>query len=669
MAGHDVHKTTVYEAPPPPRPVVTHSLPQDIAGFTGRERELERLLGAAAPGRVVNIHTVDGMPGVGKTALVTRAAHLLAVRFPDGQFFCELHAHTPNLPTKQPVDVLAVLLTDLGIDPVNLPLTLEGRAHLWRDRLAGKRVLLVLDDAAGHDQIQPLLPASDDSLTLVTSRRRLIALDGAASLALAPLTPGEAAELFTNRCHRTPTERSEQDAVAEAVRLCGYLPLAIVLLAGRLAHKDPAVWSIAAFAAEFAAVQDRLGELDDGETRAVYTAFLLSYQDLPADQQRLFRRIGLHPGPDLDAHAASALDNSLLSATRRRLEALYTDHLLDETAPGRYQPHDLLREYAHTLTIQHDPADDRTQALDRLLDYYQYTAQKADHHLNRTPRPDTQSTQPPAPARNLTDRAAALAWMRTERGNLLACIDIAAHDQAPRVVRLTATMAAFLRQEGPWPQAATLHQRAATVAHHKHDPLSEANALHELARVQYLTGNTAEAARLQQQALTLYQEIGDRLGEANALNELGRVRGLTSDYEEATRLREQALALYEDLGNRNGQAQALNDLGRMRRMTNDLEGAVRLYERALALFENLGDRLGQADALNCLGIVRSMNGEHVEAARLQQRALALFEELGDRLGQANAFNCLGIVRSMNGEHVEAARLQQRALALFEELGD
>ncbi|MGW6027838.1 tetratricopeptide repeat protein [Streptomyces sp. NPDC055099] len=668
MAAHDLHRTTVHEAPPPGRPVVTHGLPQDIAGFIGREQELERLLNAAGPGRVLNVHTVDGMPGVGKTALATRAAHLLTEQFPDGQFFCDLHAHTPGLPAARPVDVLAVLLTDLGIDPRSLPPTLEGRSHLWRDRLAGKRFLLVLDDAVGHAQIQPLLPGGDDCLTLVTSRRRLIALDGAAPLPLAPLTPDAAVALFTSRCHRSPAG-SEQTALAKMVARCGYLPLAIVLLAGRLRHKDKRAWSIARFASEFADAQDRLSELHDGDNRAVYTAFLLSYKDLSEDQQRFFRRIGLHPGPDVDAYAAAALDDIPLAAARRRLESLYTDHLLDEPVPGRYQLHDLLREYARALAIRHDQPAERTRAAERLLDYYQHTAQIADRHLNRVPCPRPPPAAPPAAAPSLPDWAAALTWMRTERNNLLACLYTAGPSPAPRVVGLTAAMAAFLRQEGPWPQAVTLHQRAATAAGLANDSSGEADALNSLGDVRYLTGDYEQAVQLHERALALYEATGSRLGQANALWNMGRARMMSDSYAQAVDLQRQALALYESTGSRLGQANALWDMGRALAVCDNSAETHRLYERALVLYEVLGDRLGQANALWTLGRARMMCGVFAQAAGLQERALTLYEVLGDRLGQANAMWELGHVRAATGDFTQAAQLHQQALTLYQALGN
>ncbi|MEU5424651.1 tetratricopeptide repeat protein [Streptomyces olivoreticuli] len=544
QAGRDINRPTIMEAPAPVRPTVTHSLPQDIADFTGRDAELQRLLAAAAPGQVATVHTVDGMPGVGKTALVTRAAHLLAERFPDGQFFHELHAHTPGQAPAQPVDVLAVLLTDLGIDPRNLPPTLEGRSALWRDRLAGKQVLLVLDDAADHAQVRPLLPGSIGCLTLITSRRRLVALDGARPLPL-----------------------------------------------------------------------------------------------------------------------AAALDGAPLAATRRRLEMLYTDHLLDETAPGRYQPHDLLRTYAHTT--HNDPADDREHSAERLWDYYRHTAQTADHLLSGAPQPDA----PPTAAPTLPDRASALAWMRTERANLIACLDTATTDQATRMVHLTAAMAAFLILEGPWTQAAVLHQRAATAAHHRADARAEAIALDDLGIVRVATGEYAEAARLYSRALALYEDLGDRYRQANTLNNLGIARLAAEEYEEAARLHWRALTLYEDLGSQYGQADTLDNLGNVRYMADDYAEAARLYEQALALFQDLGDCRGEANTLNSLGNVRYVADDYAEAARLYKRALALYEDLGNRYGQANALDSLGNVWQATEEYEEAAQLHEKALALFQGLGN
>jgi len=657
---------------PVPAPVATmRTLPREVAAFTGRDTELQQLIAAAAGAAgVVAIHTVDGMPGVGKTALVTRAAHLLAGDFPDGQLFVDLHTHTPGMQPADPSEVLAGLLACTGMAPGEIPAGTEARVERWRGRLAGKKVLLVLDDAAGHAQVEPLLPGTAGCLVLVTSRHRLIALDGAQPLALDALPPDQAIELFT-RLARCPQDGSDAGTVGELTRLCGYLPLAIALLAGRLAHHPS--WNITTFTADFAAAQDLLSELAAGDrpgNPAVTAAFQMSYQELPEGRQRLFRRLSLHPGIDIDAYATAILAGVPLTEARQDLDALYTDHLIDEPAAGHYRLHDLIREYARTLTTRYDPADDRDQATRQLLDYYQHTAEAADRHLIRYTRPRSAAvTTAPAAAPSLPGRAAALAWMRTERANLLACIGYAITQAEPeRMIALTSAVAAFLYQEGPWQQAALLHHAAATTACHLGDGLGEANALWDLGRVRYGTGDYPAAAGLHEQVLALYQDLGDRLGEANALQDLGRVRCMTGDYPAAAGLHERALALYQNLGDRDGEANALWGLGYARCMTGDNPAAAGLHERALALYQDLGDRDGEANALLGLGEVRSATGDYPAAAGLQERALALYQDLGNHYGEAGALWGLGRVRYMTGNYPAATGLQDRALALYQDLG-
>src|SRR6185437_12738530 len=265
----------------------TRTLPRDIASFTGRQQELAQLAKAAATaGGVVSIHAIGGMAGVGKTAFAIHTAHRLADRFPGGQIFLPLHGHTPGQRPVDPEDALASLLLTAGVAPAQIPPGLEARMALWRDRLAGQRLLLVLDDAASSEQVLPLLPGSGGSLVLVTSRRHLTALEDATAVSLDTLPPDEAAGLLVRQLHHHPA------------------------------------WSVAGRADELAAAGDRL-ELMAAENLSVAVAFDLSYADLTADQQRLFRRLGLHPGADVDAYAAAALDGTDVEAARRGLEALY----------------------------------------------------------------------------------------------------------------------------------------------------------------------------------------------------------------------------------------------------------------------------------------------------------------------------------------------------------
>src|SRR5215467_10711776 len=346
--------------------VATRTLPRDVGSFTGREAELSRLLsalsGAAGNGGPAGIYAIDGMAGVGKTTLAVHVAHRLAGSFPDGQFFVPLHAHAAGQQPVDPADALASLLLTAGGGMQHIPPDLEARAGRWRDQVAGKKILLLLDDAAGHEQVRPLLPGAAGSLVLVTSRRRLTALEDAAVISLDTLPPGEAAALLARLAAR-PDLRAGDAAVAEITRLCGYLPLAIGMLASQLRH-HPA-WTASQLATDLAEARDRL-ELMQAENLSVGAAFDLSYADLTGGQQRLFRRLGLIPGPGFDAYAAAALDGTSLGTARRDLGELYDQHLLTEHAPGRYRLHDLLREHARALAAADDD-DESDAAVGRLL--------------------------------------------------------------------------------------------------------------------------------------------------------------------------------------------------------------------------------------------------------------------------------------------------------------
>jgi hypothetical protein len=423
----------------------TRTLPRDIASFTGRREELEQLAKAAAgSGGVVGIYAIGGMAGVGKTAFAVHAGHLLAGRYPGGQVFLPLHGHTPGRAPVEAADALAGLLLTAGVAAAHIPPGLEARAALWRDRLAERRLLLIYDDAADSEQVRPLLPGSGGSLVVVTSRRRLSALEDAVAVSLDTLPPGQAAALLVRLAGR-PGLSPDDPAVGEITGLCGSLPLAIGMVARQL-HHHPA-WTAAGRAAELAAAVDRL-ELMATEHLSVAAAFDLSYADLTAGQQRLFRLLGLHPGGDIDGYAAAALDGTGLRAARRGLEGLYDQCLLTEPAAGRYRMHDLIREHARALAGRIDPDRDRDQATGRLLDYYQYTAARADALITRQTRPARAAAAGaiPASAPRLASREEALAWARAERGSLLACLDHAtATSQHARVIALTAALAGLMR--------------------------------------------------------------------------------------------------------------------------------------------------------------------------------------------------------------------------------
>ncbi len=488
VAGNQ-YNVQLPSAPPSP---ATCTLPADTAAFTGRGKELHNITAAvtaaAETSRVVAIHAIDGMPGVGKTALAVHVGHLLADRFPDRQLFLDLYAHTAGQQPMTPEAALASLLTADGADARYLPESLDERAMLWRDRMARKQVLLILDNAASSGQVVPLLPGSAGCLVLVTSRRYLGDLPSAVPVSLDVLPPEEARQMFLRLA---PRAAAEPDRVAELVGLCGYLPLAISLLA-RLFSKRPS-WTMGHLITETKTTLLTV----TAENRTVAAAFDLSYQDLPTDRQHLFRRLGLHPGVDLDAYTAAALAGISLDQASEHLDALHSDRLLDDPVYRRYRMHDLIRDYARNLAAT-APADERDQALGRLLDYYQHTAALADTHLTRHNRPVAATpATPPAPAPELASRNQALAWLQTERANLLVCLDDATHHaHHTRVVALTAGLASLLRSDGPWAQALELHATAAAAARHLGDRLSEANVLHYLGDVRYLTDDYPGAAQV-----------------------------------------------------------------------------------------------------------------------------------------------------------------------------
>jgi tetratricopeptide (TPR) repeat protein len=512
-----------------------------------------------------------------------------------------LHGHTPGQAPVDPADALASLLLSLGVPAGQVPPGLEARMALWRDRLAERQLLLVLDDAASSEQVRPLLPGTGGSLVLVTSRRHLSALDDATAVSLDTLPPEEAAALLVRLSGRAGLSPADP-AVAELSRLCGFLPLAIGMV-GRQLHHHPA-WSVAGRAAEVAAAVDRL-ELMATENLSVAAAFNLSYADLAEDQQRLFRRLGLHPGAEIDAYAAAALDGTDLVAARRGLEALYDQYLIAE----------------------------------------------------------------PAAVPALAGREQALAWARVERASLLACLDNATGTgQHARVITLTAGLAGLLRDDGPWADAVARHTAAIQAARHLGDRLGQANALHDLAVARRLTGDYLGTVQAHEEALAIYRDLGNQLGQANVLRDLGVVRMTTSDYPAAVQAQEQALGIYRDLGERLGQANALIDLGVVRRLTGDYPAAAQALGQALGIYRDLGIRGSEAEALNETGTLYQVSGDLMQAERCHRQALELARAVASSSDEAHALAGLGRCALAVGHATQAEVFLRQALEIFQRIG-
>jgi tetratricopeptide (TPR) repeat protein len=522
-----------------------------------------------------------------------------------------------------PEAALAGLLTAAGMDARYLPGDLDRRAGLWRDRMAGQRALLVLDNAADSDQVTPLLPGGERCLVLVTSRRHLGDLPGTVvPVLLDALPPDQAREMFLRLA---PRAAAQPEAVAELARLAGCLPLAISLLA-RVYARHPS-WTLADLTAETRASLLTLAAEND----SIAAAFEVSYRYLAPARQQFFRRLGLQPGITIDPYAAAALAGVPLDEAAGLLDARHGEGLLTEPGYRRYAMHDLIRRYARDLAAA-DPAADRDQALERLLDYYQHTAATAEVLLARQPRTGPAAATriaPPATVPGLPDGIRALSWARTERANLLACLDhVTRAGQHARVVALTAATAALLRQDGPWPAAVIRHGAAVQAAQQLGDRLGHADALSNLAVVRRLTGDYPGAAEAQDAALGVYRSLGNRLGQANALNELGGVRRYTGDYPGAAKALEAALGLARDLGSRGGEAEVLNELGTLHRIRGDLDQAETGHRQALDVAREIDSSWGEACALAGLGRCALAAGRTAEAQEGLRQAREIFQKIG-----------------------------------------
>lgn len=636
---------------------LTRTLPHDLPDFTGRHDEIERLRASAhmaSSGAAVGIISVDGMAGVGKTALVLHAAHQLADLFPDGQLFLELRGHTPGQSPVAPADALGVLLRMIGADPRAVPNNVDERAALWRDRVAGRRILLVLDDAWDHNQVKPLLPGAPGCCVLITSRRRIAALAGATAMSLTTPVPHDAVELFVRLA---PTTASQARDVAELVRLVGFLPLAIRLLAGRLRNRP--AWSVADLVHELAATQNRSDAIY-AEDVVISAAFSLSYRALPEHAQLLFSRIGLYPGTDFDANVAAVLCADLQGDVRRSLDTLYDNHLIEEPVRGRYQLHDLLRDFGRKIA----GSESRKVAdalLDRLFGYYITVAGEADG-LIRGAAADSGVS-------GLRSYEQAMAWLRTELANMCACAEAASTPHNLWVVRLGRTLRAFLRRQAYWGQAETLHRKARAAAHQIGDRTAEALSLFDVGAMWRIAGDHMASIESYGEALSIFEELGHGIGTADVLQGLGIVYARMGEYGRAESSMSRAMALYEDHDDAQALAITLHELGKVRGLTGDYAGALERQKRALEAYQQFGDQVRAAGVRLALGTSQYRTGDYAAAEVSLTTALEIYRQTEHRGGQAEALDQLGLLSGRTGDLNAAVDRHASALAIYETLGN
>jgi tetratricopeptide (TPR) repeat protein len=643
-------------------------LPPEVAGFTGRVAELDRLRRALhrgiGDGGAVVVSAIAGMAGVGKTQLAVHAGHqLVRDKVVDRVLFVNLRGFDPDRgqPPADPSAVLDGFLRLLGVPGRQIPHGLPARVDMYRARLTGTRTLIVADNAADAEQVRPLLPDVPGCPVLVTSRRSLTALPGATHLAVDVFTPDEALA-FLGRAAAAVPAGGDPHAPARIADRCGRLPLALGLIAAHIRSRPG--WTLTDHA-------DRLDEhhrtqrLDAG----VELALALSYRQLPAHRQRLLRLAAMHPCQNLDAHAAAALAGTDLPTARTHLRHLCRDHLLQQTTAGRYTLHDLVRAYAAGRAHDDDPPPERRAALTRLFDYYVAAATTAmdtlhpaeTHRWPRIPPPAT-----PTPA--LTGPDSALAWLETERPSLVAvAVHTATHGWPSHTTRLSTVLFRYLAG-GHLTDALTVHGHARDAAGHDGDSTGRAHALTNLGDTCLALGRTRTAAEHLRQALYLFRQSGDPVGQARALGALGTIDARLGRYRLATDDFQRALTLCRQGGDRTGEAIAWGNLGGVDVRQGRYERAAGHYEHALVLFREISNRNGQAWALGNLGDADMCLGSYESAAEHLRQALALYRQLGNRNGEPDVLHTLGVLHTRLGRPAQATERLQQALALYRETG-
>jgi DNA-binding SARP family transcriptional activator len=660
--------------PPPPPPA---QLPADISDFTGRSGQVEQLremlTEAAAAGSspgAVRVVLVVGPGGQGKSTLAVHAAHLLRGEFPDGQLYASLLGATTSA---DPAEVQARFLRDLGTDPARIPPDAEERAALYRTRLDGRRVLIVLDDAHGIEQVRPLLPGSASCAVLITARNWLPELAGGAVLDLDVLTDGEARALFT-KIVGAGRVTAESGAASEVLAACAGLPLAIRIAGARLATRGN--WSIRTLAGRLSDERRRLDELRVGNL-AVRASFEVSFATLPGPAApggpapaRAFGLLGLWTGPSISLAAAAALLGEAEEATARALDTLFDAHLVESPGPDRYRFHDLLRVYAADLARTQEAERDRDLAIGRVLTWYLYTTEAAARVIS--PQHTRVPLEPPPEAvrpLHFTTLEEAIAWCEVERAGLMAATRLAVSSGLREIAwKLPAAAMSFYYRRSHWGDWVAAHQTGLESARALGDQRAQAWMLNNLGMA-YGDQHMPECVGYLERALTLYRTVGDLRGQArveynvaNAWFDLGR-------FAESLEAAQRSVAIQRQLGNRYVEGLALGTVGCANRELGRFGEAVAHFQQALTIFRDLGDLDSEADSLSDLGDAYLGMHQVDEAITCLQESLTIRRRIEDRAGQAATLQRLGIARRDAGDLGLARGFLAEALRLNEDLGD
>ncbi|WP_203909239.1 tetratricopeptide repeat protein [Rhizocola hellebori] len=639
----------------------------DLAGRVGEPATLN---GRAKAVGTVAISAIGGTAGVGKTALAVYWAHRVADRFPDGQLYMDLRGFGPDGQVVAPAEAVRRFLDALDVPPEKIPADVDARAALYRSMLAGRRMLVVVDNARDSAQVRPLLPATAGCLVVVTSRNQLtglVAADGAQLVDLDLLSVGEARELLARRLG-TDRVAAEPAAVAEIIARCARLPIALALVAARAAARPRVALQV--LADELADARQRWLTLtgDDPHTdmRAVFS---WSYQALTRPAARLFRLLGLHSGPDITTPAAGSLTGLAPDDVRPLLAELTTASLLAEHRPGRYILHDLLYGYATHLAETVDTDQQRHAATGRILDHYLNTASVADRLL--APTRDQLQLAPPRAGvtpEQVGDPAQALEWFTAEHRVLLATVDLAAATGFDtHTCQLAWFLHVFLYRRGHWQDLLAAAQTAIAAAQRLADPTILIRTRRRLAGAYTRLGRLDDAYNELRQALDLATGTGDQAQQAHTHHSLATLWERRAQPAQALHHARQALQLYQTADHQTGQADALNSVGWYYTQLGEHQQALTYCQQALTLFEQFGDQFGQAGTWDSIGHAHHHLGQHVQALTCYQKALTLFQDLGDRYNEATILTHFGDTHHATGNSHAAYEAWQQALTILDDL--
>ncbi len=640
------------------------TLPPQTAAFVGRQAELDLL--TREDGDAPRISVIEGMAGVGKTALALQAARTVAAQYPDGIYYLNFHTHDPGHPSLGAAEALHRLLRMLTAPGTAIPDSPADQAALLRAQLSRRGAVLILDDAAEYDQVAPILPTAGRSLILITTRRRLAGLARARTLTLDMLPLDDAVTLF--RRLAGPASGGDENDTATAVRLCGNLPLAIQLAAGRLAQRYPA--RLADLVEELSQSPAQLARADTASPE-LRSAFDLSYGSLRPDHQRFFRLLGVNPCPQASLPAAAALAGVSLAEAERACSALLDHHLLSAAPAGQFRCHDLIREYAYARAAQEESRAERRQAVGRLLDYYRHTADRADRalvpfrHRMRGPAADT----PPArPA--LRTQADAAAWLDREYRNILQAAQYAARHEWKQVCAdLIHALGGFMEIRTYWEEAAAAHALALQASRDLRDPARIARASLELSAVNQQTGRHEAALRLAEDAAEIYRSLGEPRGVAEALDHIATAHQRAGRSREALAHLREARLLFGEVDDCRGVANTLSHSGIASWQLGRYRDAMQNLHDALTLYRRTGDRRGEAKTLSNLGRMQLSFGYHRDAIEAYQQSLEIFREIGGPQNEAILHHNIGSVYCYKGSYGEGITAYRRALAIYHTIGD